>query len=192
MFTSLSLKFVSVLVLAGYVHGHGFITDIKGANGKIGIGFGVDAAQITAGNQGPTSVINGAANGCGRGVTAGQINVATELEAAVKAGLPTVDASGSISMNWRQVNAGADGGRPGTALIDVTGTGNNFKPVTISKDFADGGADSDNPMTIAIPAGTVCTGGSAGNACLLRVTNPPGFGSCFAIARRSSYLLRPV
>lgn len=47
MFTSLSLKFMSVLVLAGYVHGHGFITDIKGANGKTGIGFGVDAAQIT-------------------------------------------------------------------------------------------------------------------------------------------------
>lgn len=47
MFNSLSLKFVAVLVLAGYVRGHGFITDIKGANGKIGIGFGVDAAQIT-------------------------------------------------------------------------------------------------------------------------------------------------
>lgn len=55
--------------------------------------------------------------------------------------------------------------------------------------ISDGGADSDNPMTIAIPAGTVCTGGSSGNACLLRVTNPPGFGSCFAIARRSSKLL---
>lgn len=52
--------------------------------------------------------------------------------------------------------------------------------------ISDGGADSNNPMTIAIPAGTVCTGGSAGNACLLRVTNPPGFGSCFAIARRFS------
>lgn len=39
--------------------------------------------------------------------------MATELEAAIKAGLPTADASGSISMNWRQVNAGADGGGPG-------------------------------------------------------------------------------
>ncbi|KAG8746871.1 hypothetical protein FRC10_003393 [Ceratobasidium sp. 414] len=177
---------IAILALAGYANGHGFITDIRGANGKTSNGFGVGVAPFKPGDQGPTSVINGAPIGCGRGVAVGQIDVAADLEAAVRAGLPTADASGSISMNWRQVNAGADGGGPGTALIDVTGTGNNFKPVTISKNFGDGGADSDNPMTIAIPAGTICSGGSTANVCLLRVSNPPGFGSCFAIALSGS------
>jgi hypothetical protein len=39
--------FIAILALTGCVRGHGFITGIDGANGKVGIGFGVDAAQIT-------------------------------------------------------------------------------------------------------------------------------------------------
>ncbi|KAG9099624.1 hypothetical protein FRC06_005077 [Ceratobasidium sp. 370] len=99
--------FIAILALAGYVNGHGFITDIRGANGKTSNGFGVGVAPFKA--------------------TDGQ--------------------------GWF---------------------------------IGDGGADSDNLMTITIPSGTICSGGSTANACLLRVINPPGFGSCFAIALSGS------
>ncbi|EGG04508.1 uncharacterized protein MELLADRAFT_88803 [Melampsora larici-populina 98AG31] len=89
---------------------------------------------------------------------------------------------GTVDIVWRQLNAGSDGGGPGTAFIDTTGTGNAFKPLTITKNFADGGEKSDNPMTVQLPAGTTCTGGSDKSTCLARVQNPAGpFGSCMAI-----------
>jgi hypothetical protein len=131
LFSTTALSFLTLL---GYVNAHGFVTNIKGANGKTANGFGVNAASIRPNNQGPTSVFRGNAP-CGVGVEAGTINVATSIEAAIAAGLPTVDSTGSISMIWEQINAGNDGGGPGTAAIDVTGTGNNFKPLTITKNF---------------------------------------------------------
>lgn len=173
--------FASLLALSAHVNAHGFITDVQGANGKKGQGFGVNLSAVTPGNQGPTSVFNGGGP-CGRGVTAGNINVQAEIEKAIRSGLPTVGANGEISMNWQQVNAGADGGGPGTAAIDVTGTGNNFKPLQITKDFGDGGNNSRNPMTVKLAPGTTCTGGSTKNACLIKVTNAAGpFGSCIAV-----------
>lgn len=179
--TTLSLL-SAILALSAQVNAHGFITDVQGANGKKGQGFGVDLAQVTPGNQGPTSSGFSADAPCGRGGTAGQINVAASIEAAITAGLPTVDANNEISMNWQQVNAGSDGGGPGNAFIDVSGTGANFVALDITKNFGDNGANSRNPMTVKLPAGTTCTGGSTKNVCLIKVTNPAGpFGSCIAV-----------
>jgi len=179
--TSLSLL-SAILALSTQVNAHGFITDVEGANGKKGQGFGVDLAQVTPGNQGPTSSGFSADAPCGRGGSAGQINVASSIEAAITAGLPTVGANGEITMNWQQVNAGSDGGGPGNAFIDVSGTGANFVALDITKNFGDNGADSRNPMTVKLPAGTSCTGGSTKNVCLIKVTNPAGpFGSCIAV-----------
>lgn len=174
---------LSLLSFIGMVQAHGFILGIKGSNGKTANGFGVNIASVKPNNQGPTSVFQDRTAPCGVGVEAGKINVAASIEAAIAAGLPTTDGSRSISMNWQQINAGNDGGGPGTAAIDITGTGTAFKPLTITKNFADGGANSANPMTIQLAAGTVCTGGSNRATCLIKVTNAAGpFGSCFAIA----------
>lgn len=52
---------------------------------------------------------------CDIGVEVGPVNIASSIEAAISAGLPTVDPAGSISMIWSQMNAGNDGGEPGTA-----------------------------------------------------------------------------
>jgi len=169
------------LAVSTQVNAHGFITDIVGANGKKVQGFGVNLANVIPGNQGSTSTGFNNEAPCGRGVAAGQINIAGEIEKAIKSGLPTVGANGEVSMNWQQVNGGSDGGGPGNAVIDVTGTGKNFVPLQISKDFGDGGSNSRNPMTVRLPAGTKCTGGSSKNACLIRVINGPGFGSCLAV-----------
>jgi len=188
LFKAATLSSVALVTLGfiDAVNGHGFVTQIKGANGKTVNGFGVNAASITPGNQGPTSVFKGGAP-CGVGVEAGTIDVPSSIEAAIKAGLPTADSTGILNMIWQQVNAGNDGGGPGSAAIDITGTGNNFKPLTITKNFGDGGANSANPMTVQFDPTTVCTGGSNGATCLVKVTNPVGpFGSCFAVASPAS------
>ncbi|KAG9053280.1 hypothetical protein FS842_008403 [Serendipita sp. 407] len=132
LFSTFILFCLSFITL---VNGHGYVTNIKGANGKTENGFGVRAASIKPNNQGPTSV-----------------------------------------------NGGADGGGPLTAEVDITGTGKSFKAITISKNFVDGGSNSANPITIQLAAGTACTGGSNKSTCLVRVKNPRGFGSCFAVA----------
>lgn len=136
LFNAATLSSVAIfsLGLIDAVNGHGFIIDIKGANGKTANGFGVNAASIRPGNQGPTSVFRNGAP-CGVGVEAGTINIASSIEAAITAGLPTVGSTGSLSMIWQQINAGRDGGGPGSAAIDITGTGNNFEPLTITKNF---------------------------------------------------------
>ncbi|CAG7850001.1 SubName: Full=Uncharacterized protein {ECO:0000313/EMBL:CCA72587.1} [Serendipita indica DSM 11827] len=172
---------LSCITLFTTVNAHGYIRDIRGANGKTENGFGVKAASIKSNNQGPTSVFRGNA-ACGVGVEAGTINVAQSIEAAIKAGLPTVDGSRSISLTYQQVNGGADGGGALTAALDTTGTGNNFKAMTVTKNFKDGGSNSANPITIQLPAGTTCTGGSNKSTCLIKVVNPNKFGSCFAVA----------
>ncbi|KAG8820536.1 hypothetical protein FRC19_008788 [Serendipita sp. 401] len=178
LFSTFILFCLSFITL---VNGHGYVTNIKGANGKTENGFGVRAASIKPNNQGPTSVFRGN-TACGVGVEAGKIDIASSIEAAIKAGLPTANASGSVSLTYQQVNGGADGGGPLTAEVDITGTGKSFKAITISKNFVDGGSNSANPITIQLAAGTACTGGSNKSTCLVRVKNPRGFGSCFAVA----------
>jgi hypothetical protein len=133
LFTAAALSFIS---LAGLANAHGFVTGIKGANGKTENGFGVNTSSIKPNDEGPVSVFRTASQPCGVGVQAGPIDIASSIEAAISAGLPTVDSTGSISMNWQQVTNGNDGGGPGTAEIDTTGTGQNFKPLTITKNFA--------------------------------------------------------
>ncbi|KAK4700806.1 hypothetical protein P7C70_g5438, partial [Phenoliferia sp. Uapishka_3] len=165
---------IALLGLALNVAAHGAITGIGGgAKGVAVNGFGVkNAAKPT---NSDVEVLS-SKTGCGSGT-----NIATSITAAEAAGLPSPAADGSLSMTWFQINAGSDGAGPGTAFIDVTGTGNSFAPLTISKNFADGGANSKNPMTVQLSTSTACTGG-AGSTCLLRVQNSAGpFGSCFAV-----------
>ncbi|KAL8280296.1 hypothetical protein RQP46_007213 [Phenoliferia psychrophenolica] len=105
-----------------------------GAKGVAVNGFGVKSA--TKPTQADVSVLS-SKSGCGSNV-----NIATSISAAEAAGLPAAASDGSLSMTWFQINAGSDGGGPGTAFIDTTGTGNSFKSLTITKNFADGGANS--------------------------------------------------
>jgi len=113
---------ISFIFLAGLANAHGFVSNITGANGKTENGFGVKTSSITPNNEGPVSVFRTTGQPCGVGVEAGPIDIPSSIEAAISAGLPTVDSTGSISMIWRQVTKGNDGGGPGTAEIDTTGT----------------------------------------------------------------------
>ena len=104
-------------------------------------------------SQRPAVEVFSSKTGCGGA------NIQQGIQAAQAKGLPTAASDGSLSMIWFQLNAGTDGGGPGSAFIDPTGTGNSFKSVSITKNFADGGANSANPMTINIGSGVKCTNG---------------------------------
>jgi hypothetical protein len=113
----------------------------------------------------PTAAADGSA--CGSGLEAARVRTdmrGRSVDDLVPGGQR--DRTPSKAAHRRpQINAGSDGGGPGRALLDTTGTGNDFKAISISKNFADGGANSKNAMTLVVPPGTTCAGG----ACLLRV-----------------------
>ncbi|KAJ7788270.1 hypothetical protein B0H14DRAFT_2949488 [Mycena olivaceomarginata] len=62
---------------------------------------------------------------------------------------------------------GADGSRSVSVLVDPTGTGKNFVAAKTN------GSDK-------------CTGGKAGNLCLLSVKSTAGFGACTVVSQLSS------
>ncbi|KAJ7230266.1 hypothetical protein GGX14DRAFT_307941, partial [Mycena pura] len=86
---------------------------------------------------------------------------------------------GSVTLNVTNFNAGADGSRSVSVLVDPTGTGKNFVSAKVTKngDAAPTSIGSDE-VTLTLPAGTQCTGGKAGNLCLLSVKSTADFGGC--------------
>ncbi|KAJ3115746.1 hypothetical protein HDU96_000077 [Phlyctochytrium bullatum] len=174
------------------VYGHGVVTEVRGANGVAGTGFGVDPStprDCTQRNpcQQDSSILRG--GGCGRTLQSGQLNVATEMQKQLDLGggqLPSVGPNGQLRVTYHQVNA--DGAGPLSASLDTTGAGTNFQPVRITQNvpgFAGlslRGSRSDFPVTIQVPPGTQCTGGPNGDACVMRIRNPNpnAFGSCVA------------
>ncbi|KAL8280959.1 hypothetical protein RQP46_006638 [Phenoliferia psychrophenolica] len=126
---------ITLLSLALNAAAHGLIVEIGGgAKGVAANGFGV--ANGAAPTRAEVAVLS-SKTGCGSGV-----DIATNIAAAEKAGLPAPATDGSLAMTWFQLNAGSDGGGPGTAFVDPTGTGNSFVALTISKNFADEPDDS--------------------------------------------------
>lgn len=71
------------------------------------------------------------AQGCGRTLQGGDINMASAAAAMVgtMGGMPMVTQGGTVSMTVHQVNA--DGAGPYTCMVDPTGTGNSFQPMTV-------------------------------------------------------------
>ncbi|KAJ1553876.1 hypothetical protein HK096_006009, partial [Nowakowskiella sp. JEL0078] len=186
------------------VNAHGLVTEVTGANGVIGTGFGVTVLSTiprdcTKRNpcQQDTSIIrareanSGRATACGRTLANGAIDIETELSEQETKGngvLPSIDADGVVSLTIHQING--DGGGPYTAEVDTTGTGDAFKPAKVLQNVPGVRGNSrktqltDHPVKVQIPKGTVCKGGANGNACLLRLKNPAlagPFGGCVAV-----------
>ncbi|KAJ7244083.1 hypothetical protein C8J57DRAFT_1191611 [Mycena rebaudengoi] len=88
-------------------------------------------------------------------------------------------ADGTATFAVQNFNAGADGSTSVSVSVDASGKGTNFVAGTVTKN---GNAkptkvESDQ-VTISVPAGTKCTGGAAGNLCLVSVKTTAGFGGC--------------
>ncbi|KAJ7857079.1 hypothetical protein B0H14DRAFT_3864797 [Mycena olivaceomarginata] len=115
----------------------------------------------------------------------GNTDIASNLD---KATAVPVEADGStVMLNVTNFNAGADGSRYVSVLVDPTGTGKNFVAAKVTKNGdpapkTNGG----DKVTLSLPAGTKCTGGKTGNLCLLSVKSTAGFGACTVVSQLSS------
>ncbi|KAJ7278203.1 hypothetical protein C8J57DRAFT_1060087 [Mycena rebaudengoi] len=99
--------------------------------------------------------------------------------------LGAIDAGAAVPLNadgtatFANFNAGGDGSTSVSVTVDATGKGANFVPGTVTKN---GNANptkvQSDQITISVSAGTKCTGGAAGNLCLVSVKTTSGFGGC--------------
>ncbi|KAJ6489034.1 hypothetical protein C8R45DRAFT_250715 [Mycena sanguinolenta] len=119
----------------------------------------------------------------------GTIDPATTLDTSTA--IP-VAADGSVTMNVQNFNAGADGSTSVSVQIDQTGTGNSFVPgtVTTNGNAAPKAVETDK-VVFTLPAGTTCTGGTAGNLCLVSVKTTAGFGACTVVSQGAPSLRPP-
>ncbi|CAE6427511.1 unnamed protein product [Rhizoctonia solani] len=173
--------------IASLVAAHGTITAVKGANGITANAMGIDPTTPRDGSgakpfQRDTSIIrdreidSGKVGPCGR----------TTQKAASSAGLPSATADGEIQMTLHQINQ--DGAGPYSC--DVSGDGGaTWTKATVTKNVPGAflglstATAEDFPLNVRVPAGTQCTAGPNGDACVVRCRNatPAGpFGSCAA------------
>ncbi|KAF5373014.1 hypothetical protein D9758_001621 [Tetrapyrgos nigripes] len=157
IFTTVSL----VLALSVHVNGHTLIAPALGVQGN---GVRNDVQRPSA------------ANACGNVNVAQTIDSSTPVAAA---------ADGTFTATATDFNAGADGSRQVSATVDATGAGKTFNgKVTISQNGdAAPTAVGSQQIVAALPAGTKCTGGAAGNRCLVAFKTTAGFGNCVVVSQ---------
>ncbi|KAF7375629.1 hypothetical protein MSAN_00452000 [Mycena sanguinolenta] len=114
----------------------------------------------------------------------GTIDPATTLDTSTA--IPAA-ADGSVTMNVQNFNAGADGSTSVSVQIDQTGTGKSFVAgtVTTNGNPAPTAVETDK-VVFNLPAGTKCTGGTAGNLCLVSVKTTAGFGACTVVSQSAA------
>ncbi|CCO30280.1 hypothetical protein BN14_04307 [Rhizoctonia solani AG-1 IB] len=180
------------------VNAHGVITAVKGGNGVTAQAFGVVETTPRDGTkrtpfQVDSSIIrdkeiaSGDAQACGRTLAGGVNDMAAQMEAASSAGLPSVGDDGSVTMTVHQVNG--DGAGPYTCDVSADASGQNFVAMKVTTNVPGENSRSkakaeDFPLVAQMPAGTTCTGGPNGDACVVRCRNAARagpFGGCTAV-----------
>lgn len=199
-FTKSSVVAFSLLASSSLVAGHGAITGATGDAGGQGSAIGVvpttprDGTGRNPFQQDSTRFRGDAAASCGETLGGGDNDIeagTAQVMALNGPTLPQVSAGGQIMMTVHQVNS--DGAGPYKCMIDATGTGTNWQPITVTQNL-EGSARGRNrdtqmqdlPLTAAIPAGQTCTGTVAGqsNVCMVRCENPARagpFGGCVPV-----------
>ncbi|KAJ7680026.1 hypothetical protein B0H17DRAFT_943586 [Mycena rosella] len=111
----------------------------------------------------------------------GTIDPATTLDTSTA--IPAA-ADGTVTMSVTNFNAGADGSTSVSVSVDASGKGTAFVAGTVSKNGnpAPTAVETDK-VTFSLPAGTKCTGGAAGNLCLVSVKTTAGFGACTVVSQ---------
>ncbi|KAF1935880.1 hypothetical protein EJ02DRAFT_483252 [Clathrospora elynae] len=199
-FTKTSVVSFSLLASSSLVAGHGAIIKAVGDAGGAGSAIGVvpttprDGTGRNPFQQDSTRFRGASAASCGETLGGGANDIAAGTAQVMQlngATLPQVSAGGQIMMTVHQVNA--DGAGPYTCMIDATGTGTNWQPISVTQNLAGNArgrngdtAMQDLPLTASIPAGTACTGTVAGqsNVCMVRCQNPARagpFGGCVPV-----------
>ncbi|KAF7974146.1 hypothetical protein HWV62_13383, partial [Athelia sp. TMB] len=90
----------------------------------------------------------------------------------------------SFTTTITNFNGGQDGSTQVTAQIDPTGVGKTFTALTVTKNgvLAPAAAGSQQ-ITVALPAGTKCTGGANKDTCLVAFKTAGGFGNCIGVTQ---------
>jgi len=118
------------------------------------------------------------------GSDCGSTNVAATIDSSTAvAADPT---TGSFSVTGSSFDPGSDGSTSVTALVDTTGTGKSFTgtvDVTTNGNAVQTASTSTQPIVAALPAGTKCTGGAAGNLCLVAFKTTAGFQNCVVVSQ---------
>jgi len=112
---------------------------------------------------------------CGTTNIAATIDTSTAVAAA---------ADGSFTVTAINFNAGTDGSTQVTGSVDATGVGKTFTPITITTNGVLSPAAAGSTKIVAqLPAGTTCTGGKAGNLCLVSFVSAGNFGNCVLVSQ---------
>ena len=199
-FTKSSVVAFSLLASSTLVAGHGAIIKATGDAGGAGSAIGVDPNTPRDGtNRNPfqqdsTRFRGDAAAICGETLGGGDNDIQAGTAQVMQlngATLPQVSAGGALMMTVHQVNS--DGAGPYKCMIDATGTGTNWVPMTVTQNLQgnDRGRNRDTqmqdlPLNVQIDAAQTCTGTVAGqsNVCMVRCENPARagpFGGCVPV-----------
>ncbi|KAK1753555.1 hypothetical protein QBC47DRAFT_424107 [Echria macrotheca] len=199
MYTVSSLLPLAALV--GLVQCHGVILGAQGEAGSpLSIGFQVNNAiarncttinpcQMDATIIRDSEIAANIVNKCGRTQLTGNIDIGENTEDALAAGAVTkVKAGSQVTVTIHQVNA--DGAGPYVCDLDETGnSGLISKNLTVTNNvpgvngFSQAKAQDFN-ITVTMPSGLACSGGSTGDICTVRCRNNAvagPFGGCFAV-----------
>jgi len=111
----------------------------------------------------------------------GSVNIAQTIDTSTAT---PVAADGSVTIGVENFNAGGDGSTSVSVSVDATGKGTSFVAGTVTKNGnANPSAVETDQVTFTLPAGTTCTGGAAGNLCLVSVKTTAGFGACTVVSQ---------
>ncbi|EIM86259.1 uncharacterized protein STEHIDRAFT_122193 [Stereum hirsutum FP-91666 SS1] len=177
-------KSAFVLSLAvSSAYGHAFINSVSGANGLSAVGLGVATnGEVARGGtdeqpfQLDTPVLKDTTTDpCGATLLAGSIDIASSMTSTATNGqYPSIPSNGTLTMGVFQVNA--DGGGPFSAEVSTDATGTSWQTLSVTSQppgvnglLHDGPANSS--ITVEVPSNVTCTGGTNGNACLIRINN---------------------
>jgi len=210
-FTKSSVVAFSLMASSTLVAGHGAIVKAVGDAGGAGSAIGVDPTTPRDGtNRNPfqqdsTRFRGDAAATCGETLGAGDndIQAGTAQVMAMSGGaLPQISAGGALMMTVHQVNS--DGAGPYKCMIDASGTGANWVPMTVTQNLPgnDRGRNKDTqlqdqPLTVQVDAAQTCTGTVAGqsNVCMVRCQNPARagpFGGCVPVQMAGAAAAAPA
>jgi hypothetical protein len=178
------------------------VGDAGGSGMAIGVDTSTprDGTRRNPFQQDSTRFKGDAADTVGETLAGGTNNVEAGTKAIMAetgAELPQVSQGGEVQMTLHQVNA--DGGGPYTCMINADGTATQWQDITVTQQVPgrnsnnrvclllcpfshcrrntdnglQQGAETDFPLTAAIPADQTCTGTVAGqeNVCLVRCQN---------------------
>ncbi|KAJ7456065.1 hypothetical protein FB451DRAFT_1048547 [Mycena latifolia] len=118
------------------------------------------------------------------GSDCGSTNVAATIDSSTA--VPADPTTGSFSVTGNSFDPGSDGSTSVTALVDTTGTGKSFTgtvDVTTNGNAVQTASASTQPIVAALPAGTKCAGGAAGNLCLVAFKTTAGFQNCVVVSQ---------